>query len=368
MTQAPVKRHFDADSDQARQPDRRRLQIEASYAQIVVAVGVLLTIVYYGKAPLIVLISAVLVAFILEPVVQLLERVRLPRWAAALLVVVLVLALIAVAIFFTYAKISEFIQQLPKYSDEIRGFVTKFRRPAEQIQSTTQNILGGSQNAANGVTVVQQGSPTDAITSGLGTVSDFLMSATFVPLLAYFMLTWKDHVRKSTVDLFDASHRKVAYATLGEISAMIKTFLSGNALIGVFLAVAGSLIFKLIGLPYFFIVGSLSGIFSLVPYFGVLLAVVPPLVVGIGQIHRTGMAIICATVLGLHLFAFQVLYPKLLGKRLALNPLAVTLALLFWGALWGAWGLVLALPITAMMKIVFDRVNRLRSLGGWLGE
>jgi len=62
------------------------------------------------------------------------------------------------------------------------------------------------------------------------------------------------------------------------------------------------------------------------------------------------------------------LYPKLLGKRLALNPLAVTLALLFWGSLWGPWGLILALPITAMMKIVFDHVERLRPFGDWLGE
>jgi len=131
----------------------------------------------------------------------------------------------------------------------------------------------------------------------------FLMSATFVPFLAYFMLTWKDHVRKSTVELFDPSHRKAAYATLGEISAMIKSFLAGNALIGgVFSRAAGSLIFKLIGLPYFFIVGSLSGILSLVPYFGVLLAVCAaadrrnrP------DPSRPGVAAICGTVLGLHL-------------------------------------------------------------------
>ena len=139
-------------------------------------------------------------------------------------------------------------------------------------------------------------------------------------------------------------------------------------LIGLFLGIVGSLVFNLIGLPYYFIVGSISGILSLVPYFGVLLALVPPLVVGIGQVSRTDIAVIVATVVGLHLFAFQVLYPKLLGRRLALNPLAVTLSLLMWGSLWGPWGLVLALPITAMMKIVFDHVERLRPFGDWLGE
>jgi predicted PurR-regulated permease PerM len=368
MTQATIKRHPDPEPGESRPPERRRLQVDASHAQIIVALGVLLTIVYYAKAPLVVLIVGVLVAFILEPAVQLLERLKLPRWAAALLVVLLMVALVGVALLFSYQKIADFIRALPTYSTEIRNFVLKLRRQAEQIQSTTENILATPPPQPKTFTVVQQSNPADAIATGLGTVSDFLMSATFVPFLAYFMLTWKEHVRKSTVDLFDPAHQRAAYSTLGAISAMIKSFLAGNAMIGVFLAVTGSIIFKLLGLPYFFIVGSVSGILSLVPYFGVLLAVVPPLVVGLGQVRRIDIAIVVGTVLGLHLFAFQVLYPKLLGKRLALNPLAVTLALLGWGSLWGAWGLVLALPITAMMKIVFDHVDRLRPYGNWLGE
>lgn len=366
MTQAAAKRHFDAGSSATRLPERRRLQIDGSHAQIVIALGVLLTIVYYAKAPLIVLIVAVLVAFILEPPVQLLERLKLPRWAAALIVILLALALIGLAMLFSYQKISDLIRELPKYSNEIRSFALKFRRQAEQIQSTTQNILGPA--TPSKTMLAPTASPSDVIATGLGTVSDFLMSATFVPFLAYFMLTWKDHVRRSTVELFDRSHQQAANATLGDISAMIKSFLAGNAVIGLFLAITSSLVFKLIGLPYFFIVGSVSGILSLVPYFGVLIAVVPPLIVGIGQVSRGDIAIILGTVLGLHLLAFQVLYPKLLGSRLALNPLAVTLSLLVWGSMWGAWGLVLALPITAMMKIVFDHVDRLKSFGDWLGE
>jgi predicted PurR-regulated permease PerM len=67
-------------------------------------------------------------------------------------------------------------------------------------------------------------------------------------------------------------------------------------------------------------------------------------------------------------FAINVMYPKMLGKRLQLNPLAVTIALLLWGWLWGATGLILAVPITAAMKIIFDNVDSLRAYGAWLGE
>jgi predicted PurR-regulated permease PerM len=75
-----------------------------------------------------------------------------------------------------------------------------------------------------------------------------------------------------------------------------------------------------------------------------------------------------AAVLGLHLIALNVLYPKFLGNRLQLNPLSVTISLLFWGWLWGAMGLVLAIPLTAATKIIFDHIEVLRPYGAWLGE
>jgi predicted PurR-regulated permease PerM len=73
-------------------------------------------------------------------------------------------------------------------------------------------------------------------------------------------------------------------------------------------------------------------------------------------------------VVALHFFALNVLYPKFLGNRMQLNPLAVTMALLFWGWLWGGIGLVLAIPITAAVKIIFDHVDSLKPWGAWLGE
>ena len=73
-------------------------------------------------------------------------------------------------------------------------------------------------------------------------------------------------------------------------------------------------------------------------------------------------------VLGLHLVALNVLYPKFLGNRLQLNPLAVTIALLVWGWLWGAMGLILAVPLTGALKIICDNIGRLRPYGAWMGE
>ena len=112
----------------------------------------------------------------------------------------------------------------------------------------------------------------------------------------------------------------------------------------------------------------MSGFLSLVPYLGVILGLVPPLIGGLGHSTTAEMALIILTVFGLHLAAMNVLYPKILGRRLQLNPLAVTISLLFWGWLWGAIGLVLAVPIMGAAKIVFDHIEPLRPYGTWLGE
>ncbi len=106
-----------------------------------------------------------------------------------------------------------------------------------------------------------------------------------------------------------------------------------------FLSAFSIALFGAIGLPYFYFLGAISGFLSLIPYLGVLLAILPPLIADLGHL-TTGVALlIIAVVLGLHLIAMNVLYPKILGKRLQLNPLAVTLALLFWGP-GGEWGLI----------------------------
>jgi predicted PurR-regulated permease PerM len=114
--------------------------------------------------------------------------------------------------------------------------------------------------------------------------------------------------------------------------------------------------------------GFISGFLSLVPYLGIVLALLPPLTAGIGTPTGPQMLALGAIVVSLHVFAISVLYPKLIGKRLKLNPLVVTIALLVWGWIWGAMGLILAIPITGAMKIIFDHIDPLRPFGMWLEE
>jgi predicted PurR-regulated permease PerM len=329
------------------------------------AVGVvtLLAICYWCELVLAVMLVSVLLAFILAPVMDRLIQMRLPRGLAAAIAVLLLLSIVGGLVYYSSNQALSFVQDLSQYTSRIREQVTRFRQRAEALDVSSPD---GQKNESGGFRAGTNWG--EILTRGFGSVTQALFMVSFVPFLVYFMLTWQHHVRSATVMLFSMPNRNTAYVTLGLISAMIRTFMVGNLLIGLFMGAISTAVFALLHLPFFYFVGFMSGFLSLIPYLGVLLALAPPLFAGIGHVNSGDVALILITVLGLHLVALNVLYPKFLGNRLQLNPLAVTLALLVWGWLWGGIGLLLAIPITAAMKIIFDHVQSLKPYGTWLGE
>ena len=255
-------------------------------------------------------------------------------------------------------------------SRQIRETIAKYQRDTQRLRQSTQQIVPETQDEKNAVKVkVQQESGFAGIVkNSLGPVAEVLAAVSFIPFLVFFMLTWQEHARSATVKLFKPENRTTAYITIGKISEMMRSFIAGNFVVGLFMGVFSTVVFAFLKLDYFYFVGFISGFLSLVPYLGVILAILPPLALGIGHLHSGGIIIIAVTVLGLHLFALNVLYPKFIGRRLQLNPLLVTLSLLIWGWIWGAMGLILAVPIMGAVKIICDHIDSLRPLGEWMGE
>ena len=341
-----------------------------NWAQGIIAAGVLLYFVNQAELVLVVLLISILLAFILEPLVEILQRIRvLPRGVACFLAVSLMVSLALALSYLSYNQAASFIQDLPKYSSNIREELARFRQKVEKLESSA-GVLPSPQESdgKNNFTVRTSQNWTDLLTRGFGSVSQALLAASFIPFLVYFLLSWQHHARSATVMLFRMENRHTAYVTLGLIAKMMRSFMVGNLLVGLFMSAVSTVVFAAMGLPFFYFVGPISGFLSLVPYLGVLLAMLPPLMVGIGKINSGDGLVVVITVLALHVFSLNVLYPKFLGNKLQLNPLAVTISLLFWGWLWGAMGLVLAIPLTGATKIIFDHVNPLKPYGAWLGE
>ncbi len=341
-----------------------------SVAQIVVAVVAVVGLIYVLKIVLVTTLTAMLLAFVLEPVVSWFSRIRIPRSVGALFAVLLMVALAASLTHFFYNRAVDFATELPKYSGKVQSAIATFRAQTSKIEDSTRSVISSPKLEKQPVPVELRESPglSRLISAGSGTVGDVLLAISFVPFLVYFMLTWKDHAHSTTVRIFPREHRLVAHRTVGRISAMIRSFIIGNVVVGVANAVISSVVFWRLGIPYFYFLGAISAFASLIPSLGVFLALLPPLAAGIGILDKTGLLAVVVTVVGLHILTINVIFPKIVGKQLRLNPLAITLALLFWAWIWGAMGLILAVPLLAATKIICDYVDPLRGLGAWLGD
>lgn len=323
--------------------------------------GSIAAICYFAEEILVVILVSALLAFVLAPVGDLFGRLRFPRWLAAATAVLLLVAALGGITYYGINQVFNLIDEVPKYSVKVRAEVAKLSRKAQ----TLENINPAQKGT---IKVHETQSWTDLLSHGFGSATEIALSCSFIPFLVFFMLTWQEHARAATVGLFRLEDRREAYITIGQIATMVRSFILGNLLIGLFIGSISTVAFGFLHIPFFYFVGFASGFLSLVPYLGMLLAVLPPLFVGISQLTLPHVAWIALTVFALHMFALNVLYPKFLGSRLSLNPMAVTIALLVWAWLWGAVGLVLAIPLTAAMKIIFDHVQSLKPFAAWLGE
>ena len=333
----------------------------------ITSIAVIGAICYLIQPILVTLCVAILFAFMLAPPTDMLERIKLPRSLAALLSVTAASALLYGITYYSYDRGMKFIEELPRHASKYRQAILRVRQQAETLQKTSASVLPQTAEERSAIRVIPQADTFDVLFRNVGSVAEFVFLLSFVPFLVFFMLTWQDHLHAATVLLFRPENRRRTHRTLRLVGAMIRSFLLGSLLIGLVIGAISTSVFALLRLPYFYFTGFLSGFLSLVPYLGIVLAPIPPMLAGADVIGVKDTLIILAVVTVLHVIAVNLLYPKVLGNRLHLNPVVLTIALLFWGWLWGGVGLLLAMPITAAMKIIFDHVASLRPYGKWMG-
>jgi predicted PurR-regulated permease PerM len=374
-------------------------------AGTLIASGVAIALLYYGRGFLVTLITAITISFLLEPFVELVMKLRAPRAFASFLVCSFALLLVYAFGLGMYTQAKALWEDLPQYSqrvseiadevvvaletaekdayrilmprrwrelEEQKRLMSPPPEPATRRRRTAEPPLpvAPPPQTVTEVRIRPERSPlVDYVYRYWEQLYNFALLASFVPFLVYFMLSWRDHLRRSYLQLFHGPERHAAGRSWQGIADMARAYVVGNFVLGMFLTAASGLFFWLVGLPYFLLVAPLSAFFSLVPYIGLPLAIIPPFLAALPVYSKMGPYLVIAAVVGfLHLMALNLLYPKLVGSRVHLNPLAVTVALMFWGSLWGAVGLVFAIPITAGMKAVFDNVPALQAYGKLLGD
>ena len=337
-------------------------------SQRIIALGIVGAILYVAASVLIALLLAVLFAFFLDPVVKLLERIHVSRAFGALLVLLAALTALCAAGYFFEARLEVFAVDWPRYSLVLRQSAQAVDRKVSQLERRVSEITPKEDRTQPSVQVVDPQPVRTFLLSGIGSLYSIFLVAAVVPFLVFFMLAGKSSIWRATLDLFEDRNRMEVRAALQEMDAMLRSYVAGNALVAAVLILACWGFFTAMRLDYPFLTAVVSGIFSLVPYLGAVLAWLPPFL--IGAIHwknATPYLVVAGVLSVLHILAMNVLIPKIVGRRVHLNAIAVTIALLFWGWIWGAMGLLLAIPITATVKVVCDHVPAWRPAGRWLG-
>ncbi len=350
-------------------PVQQALEKQRGYGQRLVAAAVLLACLYLASSLVMTIVVSLLLALVCDPGVTWLSRRGLPRGVGASLMVLLMVGVFYLLFYMFYAQAATFVNDFPKYSTKFRGHVLRFRERAQEFQKQTRTVIADGQPAPATSPASSGPNYTAYLGAGLRSMTEVLFMVSFIPFLVYFLLTWRDHIRRNSVALFGTGNRMAAEKTLDGITTMIRGFVIGNLIIAAILSVASGLFFWAMGLPYAAVMGPVSGFLSVVPYLGVLLGSLPPLWAGMAKYDTlTPLVGIVAGVVGFHIIALNVLYPKLVGSRVHLNPVVVTIALMFWGWLWGGMGLLLAVPITAGIKAVCDNVPDWRPNGRLMAD
>ena len=335
----------------------------------IIAVAVLFGCIYYASSVVITLICSILIASVLDPGVRLMELYRIPRWLASLLMVLLMLTVAYLLIYVIYDRAQAFYSEMPRLLDRLKQVTAHIQLTAHNIQQSTQTIIPSQAENVPYVRVQQESPYEQFLLRGIGSVYAFMVTVMFIPFLVFFMLTSKNQMWAASLNLFPIQKRQQAEDVIHAIARMMRQFVVGNFLVGLISAVLITPVFALIGLNYALLMGPLAAILSLVPYIGVALGLLPPLMIALMQYDTTAPFIaIGVTVTVVHFVAVNILTPKFVGQRVNLNALSVTIAMMFWSWLWGGFGLVLAVPITAAIKAVCDNVETLKPYGAWMGE
>jgi predicted PurR-regulated permease PerM len=338
-------------------------------SQRIIALGIVFAFLYWASSIVMTLLLAVLLAYFLDPVVNVLEKIHVPRGLGALFAMLAVTSIFGGLGYLLLGRADQFVDDWPRYSTVLHNGMTVLDRKLAVFEKQVEAIAPQEEKGRPPVRVAETARPVrDLLFRGVGSLYSVLMVGTFLPFLVFFMLAAKPRIWQATMDLFPVDDRAGVREALEQVSVVLHSYVAGNALVALLLILASWGFFLAIHLENPFLLACVSGLLNLVPYLGAVLAWLPPLLVGMTRWRTLGPYVGVAAMLSFfHMIAMNVLMPALVGRRVHLNALAVTIALLFWGWLWGGIGLLLAIPITATIKVICDHVEGFEPAGRWLG-
>jgi predicted PurR-regulated permease PerM len=343
------------------------LRISATSTSLRILAGaVVLVFLYYAAGVVITLLLSVLLAYFLDPAVELMELIRIPRTIGSLIMVLLLIAVLGAMGYGLWQRSSDFAANWPKYRDIIR-----------EASGEVQGKISGIEGSVNDLTTPNGASKPAApaaetnvhalFVRGIGSLYALVLEGTFVPFLVFFMLAGKREAWHSTLQLFPISRRTQVKETLDDLRIVLRDYLIGMSVVTLVVIACSSIFFLAMGFDFPVLAGIASGLFNMVPYIGAVLAWIPGFFLAVLKYKAVShFGIIAVVLTGIHVVAQNLIAPQLVGRQVQLNAVAITISLLFWGWVWGGMGLILGIPITAALRVICDHTESLKPLARWL--
>ena len=354
-------------SDAKQAPDRQGESGELTFpsgrsvAGTVIAVLLVFFTLYFASALLVPIAAAVLLSMLLAPAVQLLERVRVPRMLASAIVVLSVVGLLGGGMIALVGPAKIWVERTAQSLQKLEQRFRATTKPIEDIKKATG---------------VEADPPVQEVRVAGPALGDLLLSATprvvgsmlSTTILIYFLLVAGDVFLRKLVNVIPTFRdKKRAVDITRQIETDISFYLLNFTLVNVGLGVAAAIVTALLGLPNPLLWGVLVAVLNFVPYVGAMTSMAMLAMVGLQTFDSVPQALAAPIILaGLMAISAEVVTPYVLGRGLLLNPVAIFIAIMLWGWLWGIVGVLLAVPLLASLKIICERVEPLHPIAEFL--
>jgi predicted PurR-regulated permease PerM len=361
------------------------------YANMGVAVGVLAVIalvgaLYLARAFVVPLLIGILASYALDPVVDWLKACRVPRAAGAALVLAALAGGLSWVAFSLSDDVVAMTEKLPEAARKLRQNLSAARttgptalqnmqEAAKELEGATAEAAGEKKRTPARAVAVRDAEPTawlrDYMLAQSALVITVAAQAPIVVLLTYFLLASGGHFRRKLVQLVgpSLSRKKDAVRILEEIDAQVQGYLFVMLVANSLLGIVTWLSFEALGMEQAGVWGVAAGLLHFIPYLG---PAVIALASGVAAFLQFGSPLYALAVAGVSLLiaaAIGLVFLTWLQSRVArVNAAVLFIALLFFGWLWGIWGLLLGAPLLAIAKVVCDRVESLKPAGALLGR
>ncbi|MBV8389290.1 MAG: AI-2E family transporter [Mucilaginibacter sp.] len=322
-------------------------------------------LVILGKDLLDPLIFGFLFAILLLPVCNYFEKkLHFHRSIASITAIVLLIVFIAGILFLVGSQISHLADDWPMLRKQVGQSVEEIR---EWVQGTFHVNMAKQMDYVHDATNKLMSSGTDVVTTTLGAVSSLMLFYSFILIFTFLILLYRRLLLHFLVKVFSEDHSSVVYDIVANIQTILRKYILGLLLEMLIVATIACTAFLLIGIKYAMLLGLIVGLFNIVPYIGIFTALFLSSVITFATGNVGNVVAVIVSVIAIHAIDSNILLPTIVGSKVRLNALISFLGIVIGEMIWGLSGMFLAIPVMAILKIIFDRIESMKPWGFLLG-